>query len=282
MAPVVTLPARNPPVFRIDEQKAVEQSVCHVFGPEDLRQQIGLHRTDDVDARIPDKDGPGFRLADHLQRLAAVGRQQVFDEVVPVVVPFHGVEQRPNLIDHQRNAARVVLVGAHHRLGREVRDDGRYQLRLPKQRTLLRLTAASGSGRGKRLFIGVPLLVVLLVHPVVVLTDRFVKETQRRCLAEPRPADQHHVDGGAGLPFSLYSDTAGVPDGRGHRRQQDRGRIFYIEVLVTDQIQNQFLNPRRKDLQRQARFGNTLHLRAEHIGQLQPVIHGNLFPDRTA
>ena len=279
---VVTLPARNPPVFRIDEQKAVEQSVCHVFGPEDLRQQIGLHRTDDVDARIPDKDGPGFRLADHLQRLAAVGRQQVFDEVVPVVVPFHGVEQRPNLIDHQRNAARVVLVGAHHRLGREVRDDGRYQLRLPKQRTLLRLTAASGSGRGKRLFIGVPLLVVLLVHPVVVLTDRFVKETQRRCLAEPRPADQHHVDGGAGLPFSLYSDTAGVPDGRGHRRQQDRGRIFYIEVLVTDQIQNQFLNPRRKDLQRQARFGNTLHLRAEHIGQLQPVIHGNLLPDRTA
>ena len=279
---VVALPARNPPVFRINEQKAVEQSVCHVFGPEDLRQQIGLHRTDNIDARILDKDRPGLRLADHLQRLAAVGRQQVFDEVVPVVVPFHGVEQRPNLIDHQRNAAGVVLVDAHHCFGREVRDDGRYQLRLPEQRTILRLTAAPVPGQGKRLFIGVPLLVVLLVHPVVVLADWSVKETKRRCLAKPRPADQHHVDGGAGLPFSLYSDPAGVPDGRCHRRQQYRGRIFDIEVLVTGQIQNEFLNPRRKYLQRQARFGNTLHLRAEHIGQLQPVIHENLLPDRTA
>ena len=175
-----------------------------------------------------------------------------------------------------------MLVDAHHRLGREVRDDRRYQLRLPKQRTLLRRAAAPVPGRGKRLFIGVPLLVVLLVHPVVVLADWSVKETKRRCLAEPRPADQHHVDGGAGLPFSLYSDPVGVPDGRRHRRQQDGGRIFDIEVLVTGQIQNELLNPRRKDLQRQASFGDTLHLRAEHIGQLQPVIHENLLPDRTA
>ena len=175
-----------------------------------------------------------------------------------------------------------MLVDAHHCFGREVRDDGRYQLRLPEQRTILRLTAAPVPGQGKRLFIGVPLLVVLLVHPVVVLADWSVKETKRRCLAKPRPADQHHVDGGAGLPFSLYSDPAGVPDGRCHRRQQYRGRIFDIEVLVTGQIQNEFLNPRRKYLQRQARFGNTLHLRAEHIGQLQPVIQENLLPDRTA
>ena len=215
-------------------------------------------------------------------RITFNGWRQVFDEVVPVVVPFHGVEQCPNLIDHQRNAAGVVLMDAHHCFGREVRDDGRYQLRFSEQRTILRLTAAPVSERGKRLFISVPLLVVLLIHPVVVLAERLVKEPQRRCLAEPRPADQHHVDGGAGFPFSLYSDPAGVPDGRRHRRQQNRGRIFNIEVLVTGQVQNKLLNPRRKDLQRQPRFGNTLHLRAEHIGQLHPVIHGNLLPDRTA
>ena len=140
---ITPFPTGNSPIFRINEQETVEQTVSNQFGLEYLRQQVGLYRAYDIDTRIFDKNRSGFRLADYFQRLSTIGRKQIFDKIIPITISPYGIEQSQYLIDDQCDSSRIMLMYAHHRLRSKIRYDGRYQLGLFQDGTIFRISTVT-------------------------------------------------------------------------------------------------------------------------------------------
>ena len=102
----------------------------------------------------------------------------------------------------------------HQSLGRKVRYDSRDQSGFLKQCAFIGFLILDR--RCKCAFILVALLQVLFEHPVILLVNRPIEETQRRCLAKAGAADKHHIDGWTCPPVALDLYLAGIPDSRCH------------------------------------------------------------------
>ena len=126
-----------------------------------------------------------------------------------------------------------MLMNIHHRLRSGVINNRRYKIRFFEQLpfpVIPVLADRHGS------FIFVTFQFIFFMQPVIILINRFIYKTKRRCLSKTRTTNQHHINGRTGLPFSFYADMTRITYRSSNGRKDNRNCIFHIEILVSGKI----------------------------------------------
>ena len=116
------------------------------------------------------------------------------------------------------------------------------------------------------------------MQPIIILINRLIDKTERRCFPKPWTTDQHHIKGWASFPLALYTDMTRVAYCSSNSRKNNRSCIFHIEIFVSGKIEDNLLYLVREGIQRKTCFRNAFHFRTKHVGQMNGVKHSHLLP----